>query len=92
MRNLWDDEQFDIDIPPDEPIFALNVVCGLLDMQYWTLHQIIEEGLIELAERKKNKKLFSFQDVRRLKYIQYLMDEKGVNIQGVRVILEIEEK
>ena len=92
MGEKWDDEQFDIDIPLDEPIFALNVVCDLLHIQYWTLHQIVEEGLIEPVKRKKRKKLFSYRDVRRLKYIQYLIEEKGVNIQGIKVILEMEEE
>ena len=92
MPERWDEEQFDFDIPEDEPIFPLNVVCDLIHMQYWTLHQIMEEGLIELRKKTKRKKLLSQKDIKRLKYIQYLMDDKGVNIQGIKVIFEMGEE
>jgi DNA-binding transcriptional MerR regulator len=90
----WEDieEQFEIKIPIDEPVFPVNVVCDLLHMQYYMLHEIMKEGLIRAPKKKKQKKLFSRRDVKRLKYIQYLIEERGVNVKGVRVILEIQEE
>ncbi|MDP2922818.1 MAG: MerR family transcriptional regulator [Candidatus Omnitrophota bacterium] len=80
---------FDIDIPQDEPVFSLNVVCELLHLHYWTMHEILQEGIVEPKKRGKSKKLFSYQDVKRLKYIKYLIEDKGVNIKGIKVILEM---
>ena len=90
---LWEDieKQFDIDIPEDEPVYPLNVACALLHMQYWTLHEILKEGIITPAKKSKNKTLFSHKDIKRLNYIKYLIDEKGVNIKGVKVIIEMKE-
>ena len=87
----WQDieEQFDFELPVDEPVFPMNVVCDLLHMQYYLLHEIMKEGIIR--ERKQQKKLFSKRDVRKLKYIQYLIEEKGVNVKGVKIILEMQE-
>jgi len=89
----WDEieEKFDLDIPADEPVFPVNIVCKLLDMQYYTLHEIIKEGILREAKKRK-KKLFSFKDIKRLKYIKHLVEEEGVNIKGVKIILEITEK
>ena len=89
-RNNKDDvfniDEFDVEIDPEEPVYPLNVVCRLLDLNYWTLHEIIEEGLVHY--RKKNK-LFSYRDIKRLKYIKYLIEDRGVNIKGIKVIFEI---
>ena len=87
----FDDEQFDIDIDPMLPVFPLNVVCKLLQMNYWTLHDIINEGLIETIEQGR-KKLLSHNDVRRLKIIKYLLEEEGVNIKGIKIILHLREE
>ena len=88
----WEDieEQFEIKIPVDEPVFPVNVVCDLLQMQYHLLHEIMKEGILREARRQSQKKLFSKRDVKRLKYIQYLIEKRGVNVKGVKVILEIQ--
>lgn len=90
----WEDieKQFDFDIPVDEPLFPLNIVCELVQIQYHTLHEILKEGIISEVKKKKNNKLLSVKDVKRLKYVKYLMEKRGVNIQGIKVIFEIEEE
>jgi len=90
----WEDieEQFDVQIPLDEPVFPVSVVCQLLHMQYYMLHEIMKEGLIMPPKKKKSKKLFSRRDIKRLKYIQYLIEERGVNVKGVKVIIEMREE
>jgi len=92
MIDWLKDEQFNVDIPGDEAIFTMNIVCRLIDIQYWTLHQLVEEGLISPQEQSKRKKLFSYNDVKKLKYIKYLMNDRGVNISGIKVIFEIDNK
>ncbi|MDD5430330.1 MAG: MerR family transcriptional regulator [Candidatus Omnitrophota bacterium] len=89
----WEEieEQFDLQISEDEPVFPVSVVCSLLHMQYYMLHEIMKEGVIRESKKEKNKKLFSRRDVKRLKYIQYLVEERGVNIKGVKVILELRD-
>lgn len=90
----WKDieEDFDFEIPPNEPVFPMNVVCDLLQMQYYVLHEIMKEGILRERKNEKQRKLFSKREVKRLKYIQYLIEEKGVNVKGVKIILEIQEE
>jgi MerR family transcriptional regulator/heat shock protein HspR len=87
----WDEilKEFDIDIPEEQPVFPINVVCDMLHMQYHLLHEILKEGIISAPQKKQNKKLLSVRDVQKLKYVQYLIEEKGVNLNGVKVILEM---
>ncbi len=86
--DIFDIDKFDVEIDPDDPVYPLNVVCRLLDMSYWTVHDVLEEGIIHYAQNNK-KKLLSYHDVKRLKYIKYLIENKGVNIKGIKVIFEI---
>ena len=90
----WEDirKQFDLEIPEDEPVFPLNIACELLHIHYWTLHDIFKEGIIKTRGKSKKKKLLSYKDMKRLKYIKYLIEDKGVNIKGVKIILEMEKE
>ena len=85
----FDDEEFDVEIGPEDPVYTISVMCRLLDMNYWTVHEILEEGLLNPKLVGKRKKLFCHKDVRRLKYIKYLIQERGVNIKGIKVIFEM---
>jgi DNA-binding transcriptional MerR regulator len=87
---MFDWQDFEIDIGPEEPVFPLNVVCRLLDINYWTLRDILEEELINLKRRDKGKKLFSYRDMKQLKYIMHLIEDRGVNIKGVKVIFQMQ--
>ena len=84
--------QFEVTIPSNEPVFPVNVVCELLNLHYWTLHDILREGILEQKAKSRRKKLFSYSDVKRLKYIKYLMEDKGVNVKGVKIILEMQHE
>jgi MerR family transcriptional regulator, heat shock protein HspR len=84
-------ERFEVSIPEDEPVYPLNIVCHILHLQYWTMHELMKEGVLENDKKKvrRKKKLFSRKDIRKLNYIKYLIEDKGVNIKGVKVILEM---
>ena len=86
------ENHFDIDIDDDEPVYPIEVVCKLAKLQYWTLRNILKEGLISPKVIGKKKMLFSMHDVKKIECVKYLMEEKGVNIKGVRMFFEISEE
>ncbi len=92
LDDFFNMDDFDIEIDPEEPVYPLNVVCRLLDMHYWTLHEILEEGILKPKKVGKRKKLFSYKDIKLLKYIKYLIEKKGVNIKGIKVIFELKKE
>jgi len=91
-KHLLDFDEFDIDIPLDEPIFTLTAICRLLHMEYHRLHEIVEQEIVKPKKIGKRKKLFSYNDIKYIKYVQYLIEDEGVNINGVRIIMEMIEK
>lgn len=83
---------FDIQISPDEPVYIISVVSKLVDLPVWTLRQLDKAGIVHPTRAGKKSRLYSLKDVRRLEYIHYLMEDKHVNIHGIKIILEIEKK
>ena len=74
-------------IGPDEPVYVIGVVSQLVGIPIWTLRILDREGLVTPKRRAGRARLYSLQDMRRLRQIRYLLIEKRVNIQGVRIIL-----
>ncbi len=90
----WEDlnKHFEIDISPDEPIFPFNIACEILHLHYWTLHEILKEGILKPKGKAKKKKLLSYKDMKELKTIKHLIDDEGVNIKGVKIILKLRKE
>ncbi|MBI4982462.1 MAG: MerR family transcriptional regulator [Candidatus Omnitrophica bacterium] len=81
---------FDIYISPDEPVYVISVVSKLVELPVWTLRQLDKAGIVCPKRIGKKSRLYSLKDMKRLEYIHYLMEEKHVNIHGIRIILEKE--
>ena len=83
---------FDIYISPDEPVYIISVVSKLVDIPVWTFWKLDIKGVVSPKRLGKKNRLYSLKDVRRLEYIHYLMDEKRVNIHGIKIIIEKDVK
>ncbi|PIP19859.1 MAG: hypothetical protein COT38_02490 [Candidatus Omnitrophica bacterium CG08_land_8_20_14_0_20_41_16] len=82
---------FDIQISQDEPVYVISVVSKLVDLPAWTLRQLDKTGIVKPKRIGKKSRLYSLKDIRRLEYVHYLMEEKRVNIHGIKIIIEREE-
>lgn len=83
---------FDIQISPDEPVYVISVVSKLVELPVWTLRQLDKAGVVIPKRIGKKSRLYSLKDVKRLEYVHYLMEEKHVNIHGIKIILERESE
>jgi MerR family transcriptional regulator/heat shock protein HspR len=83
---------FDIQISQDEPVYVISVVSKLVDLPVWTLRQLDKAGIVCPKRIGKKSRLYSLRDIRKLEYIHYLMEEKGINLNGVKMILELEKE
>ncbi len=81
---------FDIQISADEPVYVISVVSRLVDIPVWTLRQLDKAGVVKPKRVGKKNRFYSLRDIRRLEYIHYLMEDRGVNIRGIKLILEKE--
>jgi MerR family transcriptional regulator/heat shock protein HspR len=83
---------FDIRISPDEPVYVISVVSKLVELPVWTLRALDKAGIVKPKRIGKKSRLYCLKDVKRLEYIHYLMQDKGVNIHGIKIILELESR
>ena len=75
----------------DQGVFMISVAAELAGMHPQTLRIYEERGLIKPARSPKQTRLYSQRDVERLKRIQQLTTEFGMNLAGVERVLALEE-
>lgn len=72
----------------DQPVFNIGVVAQLLQVHPETLRIWEKNNLIE-PSRKNRQRLYSKNDLKQLKFIHHLINEKGLNIAGVQQVLSM---
>jgi len=74
------------------PVFMISVAAELAEMHPQTLRMYERRGLICPQRSSKSTRLYSLDDVERLRRIQQLVGECGLNLAGVERVLEMEEQ
>jgi MerR family transcriptional regulator/heat shock protein HspR len=80
------------EIDRDRGVFMISVAAELADMHPQTLRMYEARGLITPKRSPKNTRLYSQEDVERLRRIQAMTAEQGLNLAGVETVLELEDK
>ena len=70
-----------------EPVFVISVAARLLEMHPQTLRKYERAGLIRPSRSAGSHRFYSPADVARLRRIQYLVEERGLNVAGVEMAL-----
>src|SRR5438270_2847612 len=73
-------------------VFMISVAAELAEMHPQTLRMYEARGLIEPKRSPKGTRLYSQQDVERLRRIQGMTAELGMNLAGVERVFELEEE
>ena len=81
-----------IDVSFDRGVFMISVAAELAEMHPQTLRMYEARGLIEPKRSPKGTRLYSQADVERLRRIQEMTNQLGLNLAGVERVLEMEEK
>jgi MerR family transcriptional regulator/heat shock protein HspR len=76
----------------DRGVFMISVAAELADMHPQTLRMYEARGLIEPKRSAKGTRLYSHADVERLRRIQELTSDGGMNLAGVEKVFELEEQ
>lgn len=75
-----------------EPVYVVSVAARLAGLPGWVLRVLDNEGIVVPVRTDSNRRLYSDHDIAMLARVQYLMKERKVNIEGVKVILEMERE
>jgi MerR family transcriptional regulator, heat shock protein HspR len=73
-------------------VFMISVAAEMADMHPQTLRMYEARGLIEPQRSPKGTRLYSEKDVERLRRIQEMTTELGMNLAGVERVFELEDK
>jgi len=73
-------------------VFMISVAAELAEMHPQTLRMYEARGLIQPKRSPKNTRLYSHEDVERLRRIQEMTAGQGLNLAGVETVLELENR
>ena len=82
----------EVTVDEDRGVFMISVAAELAEMHPQTLRIYEARGLITPKRSPKNTRLYSQRDVERLKRIQQMTNEEGLNLAGVETVLEMESR
>jgi MerR family transcriptional regulator/heat shock protein HspR len=81
-----------IEVETDRGVFMISVAAELANMHPQTLRMYETRGLIEPKRSPKGTRLYSQEDVEKLRRIQEMTAELGLNLAGVERVLRLEEE
>src|SRR5437764_3896438 len=81
-----------VEVTSDRGVFMISVAAELAEMHPQTLRMYEARGLIEPQRSPKGTRLYSYKDVERLRRIQEMTVELGMNLAGVERVFELEQQ
>lgn len=79
-------------LDPDSAIFVISVAAQLADMHPQTLRGYDRLGLVVPRRSRGKGRRYSLRDIAKLRHIQFLSQTEGINLEGIRRILALEDE
>lgn len=73
------------------PVYVISIAAGLAGCHPRTLRIYEEEGLLEPVRTESNIRLYSDDDLHKVRVIRYLTQVRGVNLAGVKLLLQFHD-
>jgi MerR family transcriptional regulator/heat shock protein HspR len=87
-----DQDFIEVPIDNDEPIFTTGVISKLLSIPHHVLKQLDKEGVVTPPRKKGKIRLYSKRELRKVQKCWRYLNEKKVNIPGLKIILKMEQE
>ena len=81
-----------VEVATDRGVFMISVAAKLANMHPQTLRMYESRGLIAPQRSPKGTRLYSHEDVEKLRRIQEMTADLGLNLAGVERVLDLEEE
>jgi len=81
-----------LDRDPTRPVYVISVAASIVRVHPRTLRIYEDEGLLAPARTPTNIRLYSENDIRRILWIRHLTQERGINLAGIKLLFELEER
>ena len=83
---------YEEEIAEDEPCYVISVAARMIGVHAQTLRYYERAGLLVPSRSRGRIRLYSQSDIHRLRQIQRLVSDLGVNLAGAEVILRMNER
>jgi MerR family transcriptional regulator/heat shock protein HspR len=77
---------------PDQPVFVISVAAELAGLHAQTLRSYDRLGLVSPGRSAGGGRRYSARDIALLREVQRLSQEEGVNLAGIKRIIELEQQ
>ncbi len=81
-----------MDMDNNEPRYVISVAARIVGVQVHTLRYYEKVGIIEPSRSQGNIRLYSERDIALLRRMKSLMNDMGVNLAGVEVVLRMSQR
>ncbi len=78
-----------MNVDETEPRYVISIAAKMVGVQTHTLRYYERVGIIEPSRSRGNIRLYSARDIAHLRRVKTLMDDMGVNLAGVEVIIRM---
>ncbi|MCO5177247.1 MAG: MerR family transcriptional regulator [Thermomicrobiales bacterium] len=75
-----------------EPLYVISVASRLLRLHPQTLRKYEREGFVAPSRTTGNLRLYSTEDIERLRQVKHLVEDQGINLAGVQLALGLTEQ
>ncbi|MDY6912595.1 MAG: helix-turn-helix transcriptional regulator [Chloroflexota bacterium] len=76
----------------NEPCYVISIAARMIGVHAQTLRYYERAGIIEPSRSQGNQRLYSEEDIAKLRQIKTLVDDLGINLAGVEIILRLTRK
>ncbi len=73
------------------PVYVISIAASIAGCHPRTLRIYEEEGLVDPVRTDSNIRLYSDEDLQRVRVIRYLTQQRGVNLAGVKMLLQLRD-
>jgi MerR family transcriptional regulator/heat shock protein HspR len=80
------------DLDEKEPRYVISIAARMVGVRTHTLRYYERVGIVEPSRSRGNIRLYSESDIAQLRRVKTLMDDLGVNLAGVEVIMRIMQR
>src|SRR5436309_2757716 len=80
------------DVPEDAPVFVISIAATLAGMHPQTLRQYDRLGLVSPGRAAGRGRRYSARDILQLREVQRLSQDEGINLAGIKRILDLEQQ
>jgi len=78
-----------MNVDETEPRYVISIAAKMVGVQTHTLRYYERVGIIEPSRSRGNIRLYSARDIAHLRRVKTLMDDMGINLAGVEVIIRM---